>query len=252
LPDTDLFRQADRTISPRCENFAFAVERLGERAAYDYYFFAGHQVAQAILDFLDWRGEDPGSLSMLDFASGYGRVTRYLVHRFRTVWVSDLEDDMLDFCSSHFGAPGFLSVGDPSKPWSADRRFELVFCHSLFTALCESQWVPWLQRLAALVEPGGHLLITTQGAKFAAKLRGEDPSGVSANDGPEFDFIRGNETKGRLDPRCYGTAFASDRFVRNAARTVGELEVVRHFEMGDFDLFHDVYAFARPVGSRSA
>jgi hypothetical protein len=96
-----------------------------------------------------------------------------------------------------------------------------------------------------LVEPGGHLLITTQGAKFAAKLRGKDPSGVNANDGPEFDFVRGNETKGRLDPRFYGTAFASDRFVRDAARTVPGLEVVRHFEMGHFDLFHDVYAFAR-------
>jgi hypothetical protein len=159
--------------------------------------------------------------------------------------VSDLEDDMLDFCAEHFGSPGFRSVDDPAKPWSADRRFDVVFCHSLFTGLAEPLWTPWLGRVAELVAPGGHLVITTQGAKFAAKLRGEDPSAVGADDGPDFDFVRGNETRGRLDPSAYGTAFVSDRRVRAAVRTIPGLAVVRHWEMGHFDLFHDVYAIER-------
>jgi hypothetical protein len=245
LPQSTLFEEADHSISPECENFHFAVERLGEVEARDYYLHSGHLVAQSLLAFLADRGRNPGAMSLLDFANGYGRITRYFVRRFREVLVSDLEDDMLEFCRSRFGTPGFRSVDDPAKPWQVNRRFDLVFCHSLFTGLPETTWFPWFRRLAELVESGGYLVISTQGAKFAAKLLGEDPSTVGADDGPAFDFVAGNETRGRLDPRRYGTAFVSDRFVRAAAAGVPGIELLQHFEAGAFDLFHDVYAFGR-------
>src|SRR5687768_6524319 len=63
-----------------------------ERAVVDY-LRTGHSAARAIETLLQWWfGERRASIRLLDFASGYGRMTRFLVQQQapERLWVSDL------------------------------------------------------------------------------------------------------------------------------------------------------------------
>jgi SAM-dependent methyltransferase len=170
LPDTPLFARTCQEIHPDCEMYGYARRMHGEEEARAYYFSSGLHLVGHLQRFFEARGLRTEELSLLDFAAGYGRFTRYFVQLFREVVVSDLEPQMLDFAERCFGTPGFLSTTDPEQ-LAIDRRFDAVFCFSLFTHLPEAPWRAWLRRLADLVEPGGHLLFSTRSPGLARSLR---------------------------------------------------------------------------------
>ena len=76
--------------------FARALHESDEDAALAAYFRDGISVASAIRQLAGWRRGGLGGLdAMLDFASGYGRVTRFLVREIapERLWVSDIYRD---------------------------------------------------------------------------------------------------------------------------------------------------------------
>jgi SAM-dependent methyltransferase len=235
----------DRTIHPDCEMFAYARTRLAsDEAATDYFFESAERVVGGLLEFLDDRGLDPGTSSILDFASGYGRFTRYFALLFERVTVADTEPAMLAF-NERFGAAGFLSPPhDTDAVKRHPGRYDVVFCFSLFTHLTEAVWPEWFGALFRLVATGGHLIVSTHGYELFALL---DPERFAAPGQPRFTFIPVNETTGRLDPSYYGTAVVSEAFVRGVAERVPQCRFVRRFGMGEFDRYHDVYAFERAL-----
>ena len=235
----------DRTIHPDCEMLAYARSRLEtDEAARAYFFDSAELVVRNLLDFLDSRGVDRSASSILDFASGYGRFTRYFALLFRSVSVADTEPEMLSF-NRRFGADGFLS--SPRDVGATERhpgRYDVVFCFSLFTHLTEVVWSEWFRALFGLVAPRGHLVVSTHGYELFALL---DPERFGATGQPDFTFIPVNETTGRLDPSYYGTAVVSEAFVSGVADETPGCRLVRRFGMGEFDRYHDVYAFHRPA-----
>ena len=113
--------------------------------------------------------------------------TRFFVQLFSEVQVSDLDPEMLAFISEHFGADGFLSSPDPTAI-SSDRRFDVVFCFSLFTHLPASVWTDWLRVLSGLVNEGGLLVFSTRSPALATSLAGASHS----DDAVPFAFVDGN------------------------------------------------------------
>lgn len=104
---------------------------------------------------LDWGGR------LLDFASGYGRMTRHLVTDVAKdrVWISDIYTEGVAFQQREFGVHGIVSTTDPVD-FPADVTFDCILVSSLFTHLPEARFVEWLRCLGTLLEPGGLLLFS--------------------------------------------------------------------------------------------
>lgn len=232
-------------ISPRCEMYAYARSKLqSDDDARNYYFTSGQNVADHLYKYLRQEGIDPAKLTALDFACGYGRVTRWLSKIFARTSASDLEPSMIEFVGSRFGVDTFLSDRSPEAIAAMDRRFDVVFVFSLFTHLPEASWRRWSAALFGLLNPGGYLLFSTHSYQLFATLdptRYADPASWQS----DYVFWRDNETKGRLSTDDYGGCIVTPRFVESVFGDIPGAKVARHFKMGEFDRYHDIYAIRR-------
>src|SRR4051794_5339769 len=141
-----------------------------------FHYAQGHDLEQAVAMYLDsgrriWATERQilawrfGSLSwggpILDFASGYGRVTRHIVAEVPPdrVWVSDIYAEGVAFQERELGVHGIVSTTEPDR-FPCDVAFDAILVSSLFTHLPEPRFLEWLRRLGSLLNPGGLLLFS--------------------------------------------------------------------------------------------
>ncbi|HEX2164165.1 MAG TPA: class I SAM-dependent methyltransferase [Thermoanaerobaculia bacterium] len=235
----------DRAIPAGDEMLSWAEDhRLGSRQqALVTYFTGGAMAARAVEAALAWRfGPPPGPESaargaarprVLDFASGWGRVTRFLVRRrpAADLTVSDIDADAVAFQRRRFGVGGFPSAERP-EDLACDERFDAVVALSLFSHLPEAGFRAWLGRLAGLVAPGGLLLLSVHGDSELPPGRSLPPSGI------HFEPI--SET-GRLDKASYGSSWVGERFVGEALAGLGRPRLAwRRFPRGLWHL-QDLY-----------
>jgi SAM-dependent methyltransferase len=158
---------------------------------------------------------------VLDFACGYGRVTRFVLARIPAacVTVSDISHDAVEFVRSTFGVRGFDSVADPGK-LQHDETYDVVLVVSLFSHLSLAPWRAWLRRLARLVASNGVLLFSVHGPHLADELDETHRAWTTMLD-DGFRFGAWNETRGRLAGEYYGTAYVSEAFVRRVVAEDG-------------------------------
>jgi len=188
----------------------FLGQRQGHReAALVDYLATGLSAAQAVDAVLRWRfGARHDEVLLLDFASGYGRVARFLAQRLspRRLWVSDLLPGAVDFQKSHFGVHGFLSAADPGRLACA-QTFDAITVASLFSHLPPAQFVPWLRRLWSLLRPGGVLMFSVHDVALRAAGGGTGtPRFEAASEIPEHAAEQ------------YGTSWVDESFVATAVR----------------------------------
>ncbi len=174
-------------------------------------------------------------IKLLEFASGYGCVTRHLKKYPRLELVScDIHVDAMDFISNELGSRTLLSAHKP-EDFSPRDGFDVVFALSFFTHMPKSSFGRWLKALFGALKPTGHLVFTTHGLRkctdFAIK-----PEDIPA-DGYWYQSF--SEQKD-LDTEEYGMAMTTPDFV------VGEIyrqlrapiAVFRHaYWWGDQDLW---------------
>lgn len=188
-----------------------------DRALYTY-FRSGASIAAGMLQVLRWRF---GSLArvgrVLDFASGYGRVTRFLLRGLpaERVWVSDIYAGGVRFQERRLGVHGIVSTVLPedfrgaamSAGVAAGGGFDAVLVTSLFTHLSEERFVGWLQALTGLLAPGGVLVFSVHDRSLLA------PGVELPASGLHFEAV---SESGSLAGEDYGSAWVSERFVRDA------------------------------------
>jgi SAM-dependent methyltransferase len=118
--------------------------------------------------------------SVLDFASGYGRVLRMIKAAFPAARLTacDIQREAVDFCADTFGATPVYSSADPAEIEIAD-RFDLIWSGSFFTHIDEAGWSRFLPFLASLLTPGGVLVFTTAGRNVATRMRRGEHAGLS-------------------------------------------------------------------------
>jgi SAM-dependent methyltransferase len=156
--------------------------------------------------------------SLLEFACGWGRVTRHLVHLAdpARITVSDIDRRAVDFVRRGLGVRGFYSTSAADE-LVHDGRYDVIVVVSLFSHLPLQHWGPWLRRLGELLEEGGVFLFSTLGMHaFEVNVPGADRA-VFRRITEGFFYNEANETRGRLSADHYGTAYVDDSFVRNAA-----------------------------------
>jgi SAM-dependent methyltransferase len=171
------------------------------------YFGSGSAIWKTLSAVLRWRF---GSLdrvgSVLDFASGFGRSTRFAVTEIPAdrVWAAEIQSDALEAIREELGAHVLVSPEDPTQ-FDPARRFHAVVVSSLFTHLPEERFGQWLEKLASVLEPDGVLAFSTHGGELASEPVPEDG----------FLFQRKSES-GKLDLAQYGSTFVTERFVGGA------------------------------------
>lgn len=199
-------------VDPRDEMLSFAEQEAGGdrgQGAFQY-FRAGLTVAAAHHQVLLWRfGSWDRIGRLLDFASGFGRVTRFLVPRMapERVWVCELQPGAASFQQELLGVRPLAAAPRPEE-FVADGGFDAVLVTSLFTHLPENLFAPWLGRLASLLRPGGALVFSTWDPEVASPPPEVPPSGFLFHHLSESRALAGSD---------YGTALVDEGFVQRAA-----------------------------------
>lgn len=192
----------NRAIDERDDMLDFAIKMFDhdrDRALASY-FQNGLDQFRLVRHIASWRGPVG---RMLDFASGYGRLTRFLVHEHLAdeITVSDILEGGMEFQASQFGVRTILSATDPDH-FAAPDKYDLIFVASLFTHLPPATFTRWLLRLASLLTGNGLLIFTVHDESIA-------PHAVENG----ISFESRSESR-VLDVDDYGSTWVTESYVR--------------------------------------
>jgi SAM-dependent methyltransferase len=176
---------------------------------------------------------------VLEFASGYGRVSRHL--KLPNLTCCDIHADAIDFLRDKIGVKAILSKNNPSDFWLED-QFDFIFVLSLFSHLPSDLFGRWLEQLYSLLRPGGKLMFTASGEAFA-----NQPLYAKILD-PEtgFGFMRHTDQYD-LDVSIYGSTISLPAYVEkqilSATKGSGQIE---SFEPKAWWLMQDQWVVSKP------
>lgn len=166
------------------------------------YFETGLQAFRMTDQIVNWHFGRFDSIRLLDFASGYGRVTRHLLSKMppNQLTISDLMPDAVDFQRCIFGIEGIVSTVAPER-LELPGKYDLIQAISLFSHLPDKLFRQWLVKLWSHLDPNGALIISVHGC------------GLQSGGGRgEFVFVPTSENA-NLDPNAYGTTWVSSTYV---------------------------------------
>ena len=197
------WRELNRAIDERDDMLDFSMKLFhhDRDAALASYFQSALDQFALVRHIASWRGKRPRT--MLDFASGYGRLTRLLVHERLAdeVTVSDILDGGMAFQAEQFGVRTILSKTDPAQ-FAAPGTYDLIFVASLFTHLPPATFTAWLRRLSELLAPEGLLIFS---------VHDESLSPDKTVDGIAFESHSESRV---LDVEDYGSTWVTEAYVR--------------------------------------
>jgi SAM-dependent methyltransferase len=197
-------------VHPNDQMLTFITSARGsESIARSDYFTSGVQLLKILEQLVKWKfGSFDNLPTFLDFAGGYGRLTRFLVHKLPPdrIWVSDIQADAVAFQRAEFGVHGFVSTTDPAD-LVCDHTFDCIYVASLFSHLPAVTFTPWLKKLYTLLKPGGLLAFSLHDESRLPKGQTMPDSGIWFGEASEI---------ATLDTKEYGITIVSEAFVRKA------------------------------------
>ncbi len=222
--------------------FLMTLPDLGHRPA-KFYFSDGPESAQKLRRLIEAETNVSPSdrFSLLEFASGYGCVTRLLnnVMPSADITACDIHPQAMDFISSVLGMQVKQSVSSPAV-FDLAHRFDIVFALSFFSHMPKSTFGPWVEALFRHVRPGGSLIFTTHGEVSLKKIWKDDLK----LDGDGFWF-RAESEQLDLDSATYGTTICTPAYVtRTLYKNLKAPLALLH--TGFWWEHQDVYVVAKP------
>ena len=212
--------------------------RTPETAAV-FYFATGASIFRTVSEIAAWRFGGLGRVrSFLDFAAGYGRATRFLARALgpERVTMAEIDPGAVRFQQETLGVRSVVSDHDPRR-LALEGPFDFVLAISLFSHLPAGRFEAWLDRLDALVAPGGVLVFSTHGERLAPEAERPGASGLSFRPESETERLDGNE---------YGTSWVAPRYVRAASAALpGRARRLFVFSEGLCG-YQDLYVLAKP------
>ena len=183
--------------------------------AIDYYFADG---ATSARHFLELIGPGGGRRAVLEFAAGYGCVTRHLARLPGfDLTACDIHPDALGFLRRFLGVRAIPSDVCPEL-FAPPAAYEAVLALSFFSHMPLATWARWLVRLTLPLAVGGRLVFTTHGLHSRAHFGNPE----LPNSG--FWFHPASE-QSDLPVTDYGQAITSPGFVRAVIATLPWVEL---------------------------
>ena len=214
--------------------------RVNKEEAVMEYFQSGRSGASFVKDLLDAhplsavlasRKYPDRPISLLEFASGYGRVTRHFPKVIADVAVTacDIHTEAVEFLRG-IGFDGCLSTHTP-ETFDLGRSFDVIYAFSFFTHMPRATWTRWLEALGRHLHPGGMLLMTAHGNASRKLMQ------IADLDLDGFFFHAESEQKD-LDIAEYGNTITSFDFVYHQL-AAAKLRLLQFRESGAGQ--HDLY-----------
>jgi SAM-dependent methyltransferase len=208
------------------------------KASVDYYFADAAHSANKLANLV--RTSDlpkDRKLRLLEFASGYGRVSRFLKKDplFDLV-CCDIHPGAIEFLTRELGVKTLQSVSSPLQ-FTTPGKFDVIFALSFFSHMPRATFGPWLRALFEALDVGGYLIFTNHGWTSAHRfnLCTLPPDG--------FIFSPATEQKD-IDASEYGCTIAAPEFVFNEIRRQAGSQNIRFQQAGWWDL-QDVWMVRR-------
>jgi SAM-dependent methyltransferase len=156
--------------------------------------------------------------SFLDFAGGYGRMTRFLAAKVdpARIWTSDIKARAVEFQRRQFGVNGFVSTAEPEALKIAE-RFDIIFVASLFSHLPESTFARWLRKLCELCRPDGLVIFSVHDVSLLSPVQRPAADFIYSAVNEETPLHVGDRP---LDTSQYGLTYVSEHYLR---KVIGEL-----------------------------
>jgi SAM-dependent methyltransferase len=138
----------------------------------DYFFARGGRTAQSIAEASERHGLPMSDVNrLLDFGCGCGRVLRQW-HAYPGVepWGSDLSVAATSWVRSNLPFVNATANGLAPPLAHVDEMFDLIYSISVFTHLPEDLGRAWMNELRRVLRPGGLLMFTVHGERYAPYL----------------------------------------------------------------------------------
>jgi SAM-dependent methyltransferase len=234
----ELFPGVSKIIHPADEMFLFEKNNPNILFPEALYLSNGQFIFDDVLKALDLVGfKLDQAKSFLDFASGYGRVTRFWCQRFPpdSIWAADVQHAGIDFQIKNFGVNGVYSFFDP-KEVQLPLKFDLISVISLFTHLPKPRFREWLRFLIDSLSPHGLLIFSVHNENLLEKTEQS-----LLTDG--FLFAPASES-GTLPVLEYGTTYVSDYFLEQEIASIDGARILKVLPRGLCD-FQDLVVVVR-------
>lgn len=225
--------------------FRFVMKFPGFRTnaeAVKYYFYDGANSARKLskLLFSELGLKRTANTSLLEFASGYGCVTRHLYSQLAPLAITscDIHEAACTFIEGVIGVKSILSATKPEELGVESNSFDVVFALSFFSHMPGRTWGRWLKSLFDKVKPGGHLIFTTHGMTTWAN------TGKPSIPDDGLWFVPSSEQKD-LDVSDYGSTIVTPEYVKRVVADVLRQNALRMIE-ADWWGHQDLYIIAKP------
>jgi hypothetical protein len=178
---------------------------------------------------------------VLDFGSGWGRLSRCLVQKMKreNIWVSDIYSDATAWQAEKLGVVGVVSVSDPDR-FALTGSFSIIFVGSVFSHLPDDLFQRWLGKLYSLLSPNGILAFSVLDETYlqAGELAGQT---VGAEGFAYFEISE----SASLDHKIYGAMYVRENYVREsvAKLDLGRKVGLKLFKSGLYEN-QDLYVLA--------
>ncbi len=222
-------------IHPQDEMYQFALvnQKTPQQAALRYYF-NGKRIVAAVRQVIEWHfGSFDAVSSFLDFASGYGRSTRFLLQEIEAhkVWISEIDPEAVQFQVEQFGVHGIPSFAQPHS-LNLQQQFDGILACSFFSHLPQQTFSQWLKILYERLTPNGILM-------FSVHDRALLPEQAEIET-DEILFIPESESRS-LAGSEYGTSYVGEGFVRNVIDEISDQQAVLYRIPQGICRYQDLY-----------
>jgi SAM-dependent methyltransferase len=177
--------------------------------ATEYYFSDGARSAARLDELIAQLhpGHSRRTLRLLEFASGYGMVSRHLgrMKDRYALTACDIHEQAIAFLRTEIGVEAILSRTDPDDV-TFPGTFDAIFALSFFSHVPDRTWGRWLRRLYGALAEGGLLIFTTHGRG------GHDRAGRPPLTRDGYWFAASSE-QADLQPEDYGTILVEPCYV---------------------------------------
>ncbi len=185
------------------------------QAVYSY-FSIGAQTVLRLSAILDKHGIHPGRI--LDFGSGYGRVSRFFPIAFPNaeVVVSEVKKPAMDFQEKTFGYRSIHHSQDANT--FPEEKFDFILALSVFTHLPQHSFETWMTKMVANLNPGGALVFTFfSDDQFRGGTTGKDFAYVKQSEDTLFSFMSDSIN----NTSDYGETYISHGYLKNLLDSLG-------------------------------
>ncbi|MEM1169435.1 MAG: methyltransferase [Cyanobacteria bacterium P01_H01_bin.35] len=223
-------------IHPQDEMYLYALKNTNGRKdeALLRYFSNGKRILDAVKQIVELYFDGFENISsFLDFASGYGRFSRFLLQEIPSnkIWVSDIYPEAVEFQKQQFSVEGIVSTNSP-EDYRINQKFDCIFACSFFSHTPQKTFIGWLEKLYSCLTENGILIFSTHDLSLMTIETDVEAEAIYFTPESESLFLKTED---------YGVTYVGEKWVGKVIQKVTEGKAKWHRIKRGLCGYHDLY-----------